>query len=138
MDKVSFSAIPAAKRLDNVDKLDMELERKREAKEITLTEYAHTKRALILRRNKEWASLCRAMGWPIEYNPLTRDPETMIKPPCKPISAEFSLYAVRDVDEYRPPPTEPEDPASIKRRRLHYLIFWCWVLVLSVVYLGFG
>lgn len=138
MDKLRFSAIPAAKRLDNVDKLETELDRKLKAKEIDLIEYAHIKRALILKRNKEWASLCRAMGWPIEYNPLTHDPESLIKPTCEPVSAEFSLYAVRDTDQSEPMPSEPVDPAIIKRRRLHYMIFWCWVMVLSGVYLGFG
>lgn len=141
MDNSSSSVVPAAKRLDMVDKLETELERKLKAGEIDLTLYAHDKRALVLRRKKEWASLCRAMGWPIEYNPLTYDPESMVKPAHKPVSAEFSLYAVRDTDEFDSPPSEPVeplDPAIIKRRRLHYLIFWIWVLVLSGVYLGFG
>ena len=138
MDKLSFDAIPAAKRLDKVDQLDLELERQRKAKEIDLSAYAHTKRALILRRNKEWASVCRAMGWPIEYNPLTRDPESIVKP-YKPITAEFELYPDRDdIVTTETPVNAPEDPLERKRRHKHYLIFWCWVLVMLAVYLGLG
>ncbi len=132
MDKLSFNAIPAAKRLDNVDKQEIELELALSAKEIDLVTYAHTKHALILKRNKAWASYCRAMGWPIEYHPLTRDPELMLKPAHKPVSAEFELYPDHgDV-------IEREAPEARKRRRKHYVVFWCWVLVLSGVYLGFG
>lgn len=132
MDKIIHDAIPAAKRLDNVDKLDIELERKRRLGEIDLVEYAHAKRALIIRRHKEWASYCRAMGWPIEYHPLTRDPESIVTP-CKPVSDEFELYPDRDDIEAR-----DIDPEAAKKRKLHYLIFWCWVFVLSGLYIGFG
>lgn len=132
MDKLSFQAIPAAKRLDNIDKQEIELDQALSAKAIDLVTYAHTKHALILKRNKAWASYCRAMGWPIEYHPLTRDPESMFKPVCEPVSADFELYPDRcDI-------IEQEAPEARKRRRKHYVIFWCWVLVLSGVYLGLG
>lgn len=138
MNEIRYSVIPAAKRLDKIDELDTELERKLKARECTITEYAQTKHALILKRNKEWATVCRAMGWPIEYNPRTYDPESVVSP--KP-ARDWSYVgpAIRLDDE----PTVIESvvieaPELIKRKRLHYWIFWGWVLVLSVLYLWLG
>ena len=132
-----YNAVPAAKRLDNVDKQELKLERDRLAGVVDLTAYAITKRALILRRNKEWASLCRAMGWPIEYNPLTHDPESIVKikaPPVRDLSYVGSAIHPDDRLDPEPETKPPED----RRRKLHYVIFWVDILILSCLYLWLG
>lgn len=116
---IRYEITPAGKRLDKIDEQDIQLERDRESGAIPIDEYVLAKHALTLKRNKEWATVCRAMGWPIEYNPLTRDPELMQKEPDP---------------EPEPVEVETESPEARKRRHLHYKIFFCWVAVLLALY----
>ena len=138
MEEIRYSVIPAAKRLDKIDELDTELERKLKANECTISEYAQTKHALILKRNKEWATVCKAMGWPIEYNPRTYDPESVVSP--RPVRDWSHVGPATRLDSIDEPELEPviEDQDARTRKRLHYRIFWCWVLVLSALYLLSG
>lgn len=117
---IRYEITPAAERLDKLDEKDQKLERDFAAKLIGVDEYASAKHALLIKRNKEWATLCRAMGWPIEYNPLTVD----IDIPPAPVEEE----------------TEPvaECPEVRKRRHKHYKVFAGWVVVLVVLYLWLG
>lgn len=115
---IRYDITPAGKRLDKIDEQDLQLERDRESGALPIDEYVIAKHALTLKRNKEWATLCRAMGWPIEYNPLTIDPEIMQTP---------------ETDLEPEPVDETEAPEVTKRRHLHYKIFCGWVAVLLVL-----
>lgn len=120
---IRYEITPAGKRLDKIDEQDQQLERDRESGAIPIDEYVLAKHALTLKRNKEWATVCRAMGWPIEYNALTRDPE---------------LIRATEPESPEPVEVETEAPEVTKRRHLHYKIFMIWVVVLVVLYLLSG
>lgn len=117
---IRYEVTPAAERLDKLDEKDQKLERDFKAKLIGVDEYAATKHALTIKRNKEWATLCRAMGWPLEYNPLTIDPDIIPDP----------------IEEETEPVTEC--PEARRRRHKHYKVFAVWVLVVVGLYLWLG
>lgn len=108
--------IPAEKRLAKIDEIDLELERRWAAKEISLTEYVETKQPLTVKRFKEFRLVERARGWN-RYENLDR-------PEMVPIVE----------DEPEPEPT-PE-PVAIGQRLLGLGVFvvlvcglsfvWCW------------
>lgn len=115
---IRYEITPAAEKLDKLDLKEEKLERDFKAKVIGVDEYATAKHALIIQRRKVWATMCRAMGWPLEYNPLTYDPDY--------------ITPANDVESVGDP---PEDRS---RSRLHYKIFAGWVVLLLALYWWLG
>lgn len=123
---ILHKTIPAAKRLDLIDDLEAELMRKKH--EMPLAEYLTTKRALDIRRKKEWATLCRAMNWPIEYHPLTRDDDPVYVVPAKVESDSIKIPVDMIRSNHH---TTRHTPIK------HILIFFGWVGVIgSLIYWG--